>query len=655
MSVPYRLTARLRIEQGLSALRSADPFFVALCVLLTVYYWITPGIFEGKASGDGLVAFYYFPGLWFHGSLDMARVAPAHVAAAFGRESTGLVANPNPIGPPLLWIPFFFLSLVLKKGLLLVGALLGRAAPAGLLRALPELRQPYCSFDYFVTGLGSLFYGLVGVSRVLRLLLRHTSLSAARFGALVATLASPLAWYLTTQPLYQHACAFFAVSLLVERWDAYRTEDGGDLRLRHAAILGALGGLCLLMRTQQGVWLLLPGWDLLTRFLRVLGQRSAALRDRLRAALAVVGRAAAFLLCAVVTFAPQAALWVHYYGRLRPPQKPGHIRWGDPAIVELLFSTRAGLFPWVPILYLVVPGLLWLLLRRARARTLVVTLCLVFLAQIYINAAVFDFHASWSFGPRRFTECVVVLALGLAALWQALSRRGRLVLALVAAAAVLWNCTLVELMRTRRIKSSSSGAFPASIWVRWAHGPEWLARFFDRAGYPFAQPAAALFSLRYGVPMVTFEGVVGNYLLDRDLANRSLVVLKNIYFSDPWSTYVVDGMPQMDRSRPRPPGPPIAMSPTGPTVRVLVPLRAQEPLRLIVRGQLGPRPEDVGVRWNGTALPARPIAGGLWVDVPQAVTTTHARANVLELTGLSPEARLQELDFESLGDWWRSR
>ena len=88
---------------------------------------------------------------------------------------------------------------------------------------------------------------------------------------------------------------------------------------------------------------------------------------------------------------------------MRPPQKPGHIRWGDPAWIELLFSMRAGLFPWIPALYLVVPGLCWLMLRRPRARALALALSLMFLGQLYVNAAVFDFHCSWAFGPRRLT------------------------------------------------------------------------------------------------------------------------------------------------------------------------------------------------------------------------------------------------------------
>ena len=98
---------------------------------------------------------------------------------------------------------------------------------------------------------------------------------------------------------------------------------------------------------------------------------------------------------------------------------------------------------------------------------------------------------------------------------------------------------------------------------------------------------------------------------------------------------------------------PGALVPVQPRVRVLVPLRAAERLRVLVRGELGARPADVRLTWNGAPLKAQVQREGLLAEVPQALVHTHARANELVLTGLPPGARLQQLDFESLGDWWR--
>jgi hypothetical protein len=637
-SSPLRsLAARLRV---------IDPVLGLVFLVLVLHYVGTRGIFEGKASGDGVIAFLYFPGLVYHHTFDLSPVALPHIVSSFGREpASGLVANPNPIGPPLLWVPFYGLVVV---GKWLIGgalALIGAHAPSGLVKWYQFERLHHGEFDYWLTGLGTLLFGLVGVSRLFVLLRRRLSLGAARFAVAASVLASPLWWYLTTQPLYQHGCAFFAVTLFVERWDAYRSQSPDGYTLRHAAILGALGGLCLLMRTQQGLWLILPAADLLTAFLRGLFATGLSPDERRRRVGQAVLAGLVFAVCLLVVFSPQALLWKHYYGSIRPPQRAGHIRWHDPALVAMLFSMRAGLFPWIPILYLVVPGLLWLLWRRSAGLALPLCLILVFAGQVYVNAAVYDFHASWAFGPRRFTECVVVLGLGLAGLWQACGRRGRKALLVCAILAIVWNGFLIELVRQRRVKSSSSGAYPASVWVRWAQGPAWLGRAFDRVGFPFAQPAGLIFGLIHGVPIRTFEGIVGNHPLERDIGHREIVSSRTIHFNDIDRTYVVSGIEPPTGASP-------AVHPIQPEVRLLVPLRAREPLRLHIIAQIK-NPAAIGLRWNGAALPVRERASGLVVEVPEALTRSHARVNELVLSGLTPDDKLYQLDFESLGTWWR--
>jgi hypothetical protein len=635
-----------RVARRLTAI---DPILWLIGAVLVLHYFGTRGIFQGKASGDGYVAFLYFPGLLRHHTFDLAATAPPYMVAAFGREVSGLVANPNPIGPPILWTPFYLLGLGAKR-LIITATEAFHGHPPALLGAMHAyVAVPEGEFDYFVTGLGSLFFALIGIWRLFALLRRRLSLPAARFAVATAVLASPLWWYATTQPLYQHACAFFAVTVFVERWDAYRSQNPDGYSPRQAAILGALGGLCLLMRTQQGLWLLLPAYDLLRGLVRALRDPGRSRPDRLRAALRVVAVGALFGLALAIVFAPQALLWLHYYGKIRPPQKPGHVRWGDPALLEMLFSMRAGLFPWLPILYLVIPGLLWLLWRRTVGLALPLFLILVFLGQLWVNAAVYDFHASWGFGPRRFTECVVVLALGLAGLWQALSRRGRIALALCAVLAVSWNGLLLELMRQRRIKSSSSGAFPASVWVRWAKGPEWLGHVFDRVGFPFVQPANLLFSLWHGVPIRAFEGIVGNYPLERDILHRSLVTSRSIQLAGGDYTFVVSGVQPV----PNPVSGNSSVRASEPNVRLLIPLRAREPLRLHLVADLGPGAPAVGMRWNGSALPVKPEAGGLVAEVPESLTHSHGWVNELVLTNVPHYGVLFRLDMDSLGTWWQ--
>lgn len=658
---PDRLFAVRRLGRRLLTSRlgrfftGGDGVLALLAVALVVYYRATRGIFQGKASGDGFFGFLMLPGVILHHSFDLAAAAPEW-AGVLGRERSGLVANGCPIGPALIWTPTYLLGLLFDK----LAAVPGLGAALRLL--VPTLQaQPFTGrqeSDFYMAGLGSLAAGLVGLRLTFALVARKLGVAAARFGVVGAAAATPLAFYLVTQPLYQHACAFFGVALLVERWDAWRGPGG--MTLGRWAGLGALGGVAMLMRQQEGLWFLLPGLDALTELARALRRG-----ELMRAGRTVLG-GALFLGVALLVYSPQLLLWRHYYGALRPPQEPGHFLYWNPALVESLFSMRAGLFPWVPVLYLAVPGLL---LARRWLGGLALRLGLVFALELWLNASVWDYHGSWAYGPRRYTDAVGIVALGLGGAYVVVTqgawarfgpwaRRG-----LVAALAllVMGNVVLMELVRVRRVKSASAGAYPAAMWAHWAGAPEAVVRLLDRVGYPFMQPVNALYALRYRMPIAHAEGLLGGYLMERDWKVRSVILSRGFGFAEPqW--YVVDGIK-------RPARPPFAggMVQVESQVRVLVPLMAREPLKLFLSGDLKGQGAAVRVTWNGTPVTAhartpedapkdaKEPAPLEWLDieVPESVVHSRARLNELILSNLPEGTRLKRLDFAPVKDWWR--
>ncbi|HEY3354829.1 MAG TPA: hypothetical protein VGQ83_16365 [Polyangia bacterium] len=620
-----RPVALPRWRRALRAVGLDDPVVGALGAVLVVYYCATPGIFQGKASGDGLFGFFYLPGLVFHHTLDLGPPAGDAWIGVLGRTATGRVANPCPIGPVVLWAPPYLLGLALKPLARLVVAIPAPALPG------------QTTYDFWMAGLGSLLAGLVGLGLTFKLLARRLGRGAARFGVAGAALATPLAFYLVTQPLYQHAAAFFAAALFVERWDAWR----GGMSLRRAAALGALGGLAMLMRLQEAVWLALPLLDAAAGAWRARRDRAAAVR--------VLGRGLALLAVAAVAFAPQVLLWRYYYGAARPPQPPGHMRWGDPALVATLFSMRGGLLPWSPILYLALPGLL---LARRRLGGLAGPLALVLGLTLWVNAAAWDHWGSWAFGARRFTGVTVVFAAGLAGCWALVAagaRRRAATAALVGAAvlAIGLNGLLMELVRRRVVHSSGAAALPAGYWVRLARGPAWLAGLLDRTGYPFAQPAGWIYAAVHRVPARTFEGVVGNYLVERDWRSHEVVQVRGFDFGDPHG-WAVAGVPPAAAA----PGRAAGAITTGGGLRILVPLFAREPLRLRLLGDLGAAARPLRATWNGAALGAGAAAAGeaRW-EVPAALVRTRARTNELVIEGLPAGVRLRRLAVEPLAPW----
>ena len=89
----------------------------------------------------------------------------------------------------------------------------------------------------------------------------------------------------------------------------------------------------------------------------------------------------------------------------------------------------------------------------------------------------------------------------------------------------------------------------------------------------------------------------------------------------------------------------------GPALRVLVPLAGHEPLRVRRVGELGGGEAALRVTWNDTPLLTRAARGELRFEVPEALTLTRVRTNVLVIDGLRPGSKLARLEFESFTRW----
>jgi hypothetical protein len=581
-------------------------------VLLCLYYVGTHGVLQGKFSGDGLFGFEYLRAIVYQQTIDMQSVLPEW-RPYFGLDPlTHHMPNRCPIGPVFVWMPFYLLAC-------------GLARLGELTHLLSHLR-PNSLFHGWMAGLGTLAAVLIGYRHTYRLLERRIGRPAARLGATVAVWATPIAWYAVTQPMYQHGCAFGCVALLLDYWD----ETLGDDRPRRFVWLGLVGGLAMMMRPQEALFLLLPGGEILYRLAR--GPRANA--DRRRWFVGGVVLVASTLLA----FSPQLLAWHFYTGAWKPVQVEP-LRWGTPMFLVALFSTRSGLFPWSPIAYAALFGLL---LAR-RARVLVVALTCVFAVELYICACAWVPSGAYSYGARRLSDAAPLLGLGMALLYdrvQAFPWRRRLSFGFAGLCIGLTLFTM-EMQRTHSVPSSGGYARIASRYLIQVSAPGWMQRFFERVGYPFVQPAGYLFALWHHVPVYSFEGVVGNFQLDRDgqwftvlPEGRSLPLV--------WAARanIVGGL-QLDHADKAP-----ALV-TGP-VRLLLSMFASEKIGVRIPGQLaagGP----LSAVWNGTPVAIQRTADAIQFEVPAA----QVKAGVNELTLDVPVgSRLKSLDFTSLTKWW---
>jgi len=86
---------------------------------------------------------------------------------------------------------------------------------------------------------------------------------------------------------------------------------------------------------------------------------------------------------------------------------------GPVYVKEVLLSAQRGLLLWSPLIVLALAGLA-MLYRTHRA--LSVTVALMFLLQVVMNASLHDWGGGWAFGMRRMTELYPIWVIGLATL-----------------------------------------------------------------------------------------------------------------------------------------------------------------------------------------------------------------------------------------------
>ena len=128
----------------------------------------------------------------------------------------------------------------------------------------------------------------------------------------------------------------------------------------------------------------------------------------------------------------------------------------------------------------------------------ILTLALL-LAMAWVNGSTADWAAGWSFGGRRFTSMLVMLAPGLALVVESALRRPQWLLGLVVAAIVAWNYGLMVQYTAGMVPKDEPVSFGRVVrqQAELATRPPFL--------YPFSFPANVWFAWREGLPVDRYD------------------------------------------------------------------------------------------------------------------------------------------------------
>jgi hypothetical protein len=423
------------------------------------------------------------------------------------------------------------------------------------------------------------------------------------------------------EPLMSHSASFMLGALiLLVYWDGRR-----DLSLARAALLGALIGIAGLVRSQNGILLLLPAVSL-------------ALMAR-RGPLRALARSAALLGACALANLPQLLAWKAIFGSyllLHPPQGESYLQLGHPRLLETLFSSRHGLLYWTPVLWL---GLLGLG-RLARMRPVAaLRLVLPLAAMTYVNACIADWWGGGSFSNRRFDSVLPILAIGLALGldWAhgLVARRPMLVLAGGGALLLAWNALLMHQYARAWIPADSTLTLDQLA----GNAGRGLR---ESVGTPLAWPANWLFGLRHGLPPGHYDLMVGKYLFHRQNSVGGVV---DVGASDPQADRAFIGEGWTPRQRC---GASTCRAIEGRAARLFVALDEPEALGVTVRasGQ-----GTLGLAVNGRSVASWPLTGelrDLRVDVPARLFLRDLNELTLALSPADASCQVDQVAFRQV-------
>lgn len=485
ITLPPRPSAWMVVASGLPvvlaaswryARRSAGPWRDALRAtadlhVLGLVLLYAAGVLVADTHGittDGVTYFAQLRSVVVDGDLDVTR------------EFTHLGQPPRPnhvvpIGPTLIWTPLYLAVTAVDAFGRAVGAWRGPADATTQGLGLPYIRAVLLS---------SFAVGALGLWALLWHLRQRFAPAVAGTAVVLLFGATPLFWYMVYEPSMTHAASFGFAALFAVA--SARWVPAGATR-EQSLILGTLLGLAFAARSQEVLFALLPA---LLVFGAAAPWSDRVTRARHLAGWAFLGALPWLLLQGLHSY----VLFTRYDYQLFGQGgyfNPWQSRW-----LDTLFSSWHGLFSWTPIAYVAALGTIAYLRREWRWATVGLV---VLVLTAWVNGATQDWAAGWSFGGRRFSSVLVLLAPGLALVIEGVVRRPALALAPLVVAALWWNHLLMV--------QYTSGLLPKDEPVSFGRLVQQQAELHTRPPYvyPFAFPANVWFAWREGLPVDRYD------------------------------------------------------------------------------------------------------------------------------------------------------
>lgn len=331
---------------------------------------------------------------------------------------TGLQHSPYPIGPSILWSPFFLAAHIF--------VLVVRPMSA------TGFSAPYIS----LVSLGSALYGLLGIFVIYQICKRFTSGLMSTITSALCLGATALFFYTFRQPIMAHTTnlLFTGIILLL-----YLKFESNELPFEQSGLLfGLFLGLNALTRWSGFFMGIFPMAYFAIRYSNAIRHKDQArIRDLIRQSLIFIGVVS-------LTISPQIILWYRLHHRLLliPQGSGGFVQSALPInILDVFFHTNRGMLLWTPFVALGTVGVFRIPSRRIRWPML--TFLVVFFVLLGYRTHP---NGVGGYGSRYLIETLPIVAIGFVSICHPLikNRTARVLFALIAVALLLHQLTLMH-------------------------------------------------------------------------------------------------------------------------------------------------------------------------------------------------------------------
>jgi hypothetical protein len=294
----------------------------------------------------------------------------------------GLQPSPWPIGPSLLWGPFFL------------------AAHWIMLWLKPDFANGSSNLYIGLVSAGSALFGLVGVWVHYIMCRRISPPSLALIATVLALFATPLFFYIFRQPLMAHSTSFLFTTLVILSCILFE-QDTIPIPWS-GLILGAFTGVYSILRWTGLLIAIIPIGIYCFRIWDAWKTRDIPIIRKISIQLGI------FILVAFLCITPQLVTWYQLHGRwLVNPHEGIFTPFTPINLFNVFFSTNRGLIFWSPYILIGMIGLAYLPLKRLR--NLMALYILLFLLPLVFRQ---DWYGGGGFGTRYFLEILPIASLG---------------------------------------------------------------------------------------------------------------------------------------------------------------------------------------------------------------------------------------------------